>query len=629
MRIINIICIIIVIFTVFLSCSASACKDIVACGDSTEGDYNLLMKVRDPSRPGLQVLCIVPKGYEYEYHNPRTGKTIIYTTNQKHIGVSTQDDVIPNIVKAGMALSESGIAYGDADSYSGWINYRRFAWDDFDWIRYACQKAETEQQAVELLTKDVVDEMHGTGVAENLFVVGPNIGYVIEADAYRYNIKEIKNGIAVMTNYPKELWKTQILKRLPVSRSFETVVEKTVRKNGVVRLGSVYGIRIASIEDDRIYVKPIAFFHKIITQSIGTITEISVGESKTVGNFRVTLQYIEDKKAHVSVTNVYNAWEEKILEYVENKNGSITASDMIDWSRLHEEDTDDLRPICEDFFEYETVAIYKIPKQFYDTLSMGWFAPNHACSSIYVPFHICNTDIFDPYKTGKAAQLSLDLLDTYGHDSLSNSFSKTEKVFFNEIESVENISKDLLSNKHEISEFLTIIDTGMQKQAYLTQEIWLRASMHSDGKLITSIIDDIWENDYKTSLTNMKNAVINLKKISNSNLFVDKINDLALEICKSKIDSAESIGKQMEKPEELYNEAKQLILQGDYSQGFYKLTQSYTESNKIINGVLSENTIFENKKTTSSSNNMLLYLIILIVFFVIMTIIIYQRRKET
>ena len=50
-----------------------SCKDIIACGDATAGDYNLLLKVRDPSRPGLQVLCIIPVGYEYTYRNPWNG----------------------------------------------------------------------------------------------------------------------------------------------------------------------------------------------------------------------------------------------------------------------------------------------------------------------------------------------------------------------------------------------------------------------------------------------------------------------------------------------------------------------------------------------------------------------------
>ena len=100
----------------------NSCKDIVAVNEATDGDYNLLLKVRDPSRPGPQVLCIVPKGYTYTYHHPWTGKPIDYTTQQKYIGVATKDDIIPNIVKAGMALSEAGIAYGDADTNSNWKN---------------------------------------------------------------------------------------------------------------------------------------------------------------------------------------------------------------------------------------------------------------------------------------------------------------------------------------------------------------------------------------------------------------------------------------------------------------------------------------------------------------------------
>ena len=151
MKKITVVLILLAIF-LFLSvtCSSSvcACKDIIAIGDATEGDYNLLMKVRDPSRPGPQVLSIVPKGYEYDYHHPWTGKTMSFTTEHKYIGIASEDDILPNIVKAGMSLSTSGLAYGDADTGSGWINpIKRYAWDDFDWIRYACQTAGDEDEA--------------------------------------------------------------------------------------------------------------------------------------------------------------------------------------------------------------------------------------------------------------------------------------------------------------------------------------------------------------------------------------------------------------------------------------------------------------------------------------------------
>ena len=37
------------IIIVLLSNITLGCKDIIACGESTAGDYNLLLKVRDPA----------------------------------------------------------------------------------------------------------------------------------------------------------------------------------------------------------------------------------------------------------------------------------------------------------------------------------------------------------------------------------------------------------------------------------------------------------------------------------------------------------------------------------------------------------------------------------------------------
>ena len=67
--------------------TGNCCKDLIAIGDSTDGDYNLLLKVRDPSRPGLQVLTSIPRGYSYEYHHPRTGDTISFSVNHSFIGI--------------------------------------------------------------------------------------------------------------------------------------------------------------------------------------------------------------------------------------------------------------------------------------------------------------------------------------------------------------------------------------------------------------------------------------------------------------------------------------------------------------------------------------------------------------
>ena len=606
----------------FISYNVEACKDIVACGDATEGDYNLLLKVRDPSRPGLQVLCIVPEGYEYTYHRPWTGKPMDFKTNNKYIGVATKGDTIPNIVKAGMSLSEAGISYGDADTGSNWINPTKHAWDDFDWIRYACEKAKDEDEAIFLMTKDAVKKMHATGVSENLFIVGPNKGVVIEADAFRYKVKEIDNGVVVMSNYPKELWKSQLRDKLPIARSFDTVVEKYVRNRGVVRLKSIYGIRVVEIGGDFVTVKPVSFIHALKTRSLNVVTKIGLGERKSVGYYSVELLDIDGKKAKIRVCYNFKAWEEKMLEYIQPQYGHITVKNMINWSRLETEDLDGLRPMCEKFFEYEAIAIYKIPKKNYEILSSGWFSPNHACSSVYVPFHICDNDIYDPYESGEAAQLSLDLSKIYEHDSLANSLGKVEDVFFYEIDSMEEISRNLLASNNDISDFLTIIDMGMQKQAFLTEEIWMDVSTiseHNNKQEIVILIDSLWDTNYERSLKRMKNALLILEKGSAPIGIKEKIVDIVLDICRSRIDAAGAIGKQIQTVEEKYEEGSKLIKQSQYESGFDSLQKAFIQSDMLIKGQ-TVRVVEIIKAEKNKETNPLLYvlIIVLIIGFIVL-----------
>jgi len=179
-----------------------SCKDIVVTPPATAGSYSLLLKVRDPSRAGLQVLCRVPEGTQYTYHYPWTGKSWDFIVTHTFFGVATQGDTLPNIVKAGMVLTDAGLAFGDADTLSQWVNPTNNAWDDFDWIRFACQTADNEDEAINLLTTEAIDSLHATGVSENLFLVGPQRAVVIEADAIHHSIKDIPD-VLVMSNYPK------------------------------------------------------------------------------------------------------------------------------------------------------------------------------------------------------------------------------------------------------------------------------------------------------------------------------------------------------------------------------------------------------------------------------------------
>jgi len=569
-KIITVIFATILFFNVVLSCTTKGCKDIVACGNSTAEDYNLLLKVRDPSRPGLQVLCIVQEGYEYTYHHPWTGKPMDFETKHKFIGVATKNDTIPNIVKSGMALSDSGIAFGDADTNSNWKNPTKYAWDDFDWIRYACEIADDEEDAVSLLTIDLVDKMHATGVSENLFVVGPNSGYVVEADAFHYDVKEVNDGVVVMSNYPKELWRTQIHKKLLIASSFDIEKEEYIRKGEIISLNSLYCIKIVDIGENSIVARQIPFF-KIIDGKIlkrGTRVKIELGDRETVGDFSLELLDIDGNKARIKLCYKFKAWEDEVMKHIQPRYGSISVSDMINWSRLHRENLNGLRPMCEDIFSYEAVAIYKIPKQNYEKLSSGWFAANHACSSIYVPFHICDNAIFDPYETGEAAELSFELLGGYGHNILTDNFSKVEEVFLYETEVAENTAKDMITNNLSVSEFLTVIDTGMQEQAWLTQQMWVEASNICDQKNkqeIIDIISGIWENNFSSSLEYMETAINDLTYVPDSEYFIDKIERILLSICELRNETLEIIEPHSHLIGIEHEEGSSTVKQGAYS----------------------------------------------------------------
>lgn len=543
----------IIISVIIISCllistsiNVLGCKDIIACGNSTAGDYNLLLKVRDPSRPGLQVLTIVPENYEYDFYHPWTGKKFVFRVENKYIGVASQNDVVPNIVKSGMVLTDKGLAYGDADSNSYWINPTRFAWDDFDWIRYSCERADDIDEAVVLLTEDVVDKYHATGVSENLFVVGPNRGYIIEADAFRYDIKELKNDVGVMSNYPKELWRSQIRKTLPISKTFEYTVKDSFSVGDVVRLNSLYGVKILDITDSYIFARQVPIF-KINLHTflfVGEKTKIKINERKNVGDFSLKVIDINDNSVKIELKNKFNAWEDKMLEYVNSKFGDITVRDMIGWSRLKSSDLEGLRGMCEGNYKDEAVAIYKIPSNDYDILSMGWFSPSFSCSSIYVPFHICDSEIFDPYENGKAAQLGQDLFKIYGYDKLSF-FDKIEDVFLFENNAVEILVKTIVKNKSVASNILTVFDNNVQKQAYFTQRILLEIDNINDEdekEKCLKLVKEMWDSNYSTSLLNIKNTVLTIMDINKNSKIIDDLNNISFSIINSKLEIANILG---------------------------------------------------------------------------------------
>jgi len=502
---------------------ASACKDIVATTQATGADYSLLLKVRDPSRPGLQVLTRVPKGTTYTYHHPWSGKPWEFTVKHTFFGVATQGDTLPNIVKAGMTLSNAGLAFADADTASGWVNPTNNAWDDFDWIRYACQTSDDETDAVTLLTTDAIDTMHATSVGENLFLVSPHQALVIEADAAHYTITNV-NDVWVMSNYPITLWRTELLKTVPIAHAFDTQGDVWVRQGNIIRLGSVCGVKIIAFNGSALIVKPVP---SIVFQHYGQENPVTIelGQRGTVGPYSVVYKTNQGRKAEVSVQTMYHAWEQELLTHVTPAIGHITTRDMITWSRLHADDLDGLRPLCEDAVPYESAMVSKIPVDHADALSNGWFSANHACSSIYVPFHICDDDICTPYQTGEAAQLSMDLLKKYGHATLIPSCQSVEAVFFEETNLSEAIAHVLIHTNINITSFMTSVDVGMQEQAYLTEQLWLSFPNASRG-----LMKDLWSTNYTLSLQHMHQASVTLSSTPGAEVAVSLLKNIVLSI---------------------------------------------------------------------------------------------------
>lgn len=445
------------------------CKLVMAVGNATAGNYSILLKVRDPARPGWQALCKVPRGYEYDYHHPWFGYKMHFVVERSFIGTTTFNDVPPNITKPGMLINDAGIAFGDADTISYLVNPSRHAWDDFDWLRYAAQSADNIEEAVELLIH-VVKKLHATSVAENIFVIDSKKGVVIEADAFNYRIKEIENGVEIQSNYPKLLWNVHLLYPLFTAANFNSTFLGWVKKGDVVRLGGMFGVYIADIGNN---------FIKARFYPFGLLKEVKVGKGVVIGNFWLKLYEIKEGKARLFLCFKYYEWERKMRGIVGQNYGKIDVQDAMKWARVHSYEIEGLRGMCEG--GYEVATVYKIPEDYPDILSCLWFAPNQ-CSAIFVPCHIASLDIYDAYENGEAHKLAAELLEKYGHENLTEVFEKVEAEFVNITQATERKARQLLEEgkREEAIMLLTLSDLELQMKAIEIEKMWLNASFYGE-----------------------------------------------------------------------------------------------------------------------------------------------------
>jgi hypothetical protein len=502
------------------------CKVIVAMNDVTAGEYNLHMKVRDPSRGGGQVLFILDPGYNYTYHHPITNETLNFTVSNRIIGTATAGDILPSILKSGMVLTSAGISIGDVDNPTlEHLNRNETAWDDFDWMRFAFQTANSEDEAVRLLTEVAVDELHATGIGEILFVVGPEKGYAIEADAEHYYVHEIED-VFVKSNYPEFLWESCSYFKTKYAPTFETKFDDWVVKNQTIKLGEncSRGVTIINISENSIVAR--------LYPDDGKNVTIHIGENKSVYNFRVGLVdtefEVDDSQvyatdARITICYKYLEWRENVYNLVNTRKGEIKVQDMIKWSRLHEDDMDGLRGFCEGSeTRQEVVNIFKHPLEKPELMSSLWFA-GIPCSSLYVPVHSSVEYIYGPYRNGEAWNITLDLLQNYTHGELTPVLDGIEEVFLNENDKLENICFKFNDTMNEsLIKLLTISDNMLQNHAYKMETILLDLAkleslnitkLAEELKTISETIKNMWKIDYNTSFMGLKNAIIEVENL--------------------------------------------------------------------------------------------------------------------
>ncbi len=545
-----------------------ACKAIVAVDDSTAGDYNLYLKVRNPTRPGLQVLCLVEEGYEYSYHHPWTGRPMHFQVEHGFIGTTTRGDAPPNITKAGMVLTDNGIAYGDVDILLFHINpIIPNAWDDFDWLRYAYERADNETQAKDMLTKEAVDQLHASMMGEYLFVVGPEEAWLIESDAFHYRTTKVED-VAVRSNYPVDLWEECSLNPYLIAPHFNSTFDGHVKVGDVVRLGRccLLGVQIMGVEDGYITVRDFPFGFES--------RKIKADEGKKMGNFWVEYLGLEEGKPRIKMYYKYLEWESRMMEYVNSRYGDITPKDMMDWSRLQSDDLGGLRAVCEGGYEVDT--LYVLPKRYPELLSCLWFAPN-ACCSIYAPAHTCTLDILDPYESGEVHQVVSMLSNRYGSRALMPIFDKPENVFLSENERIERIALALLENDQcdLVPRLLTLSDKMIQTHAFEMEKMMLEITDEDS----MGIMDDLWRDDYAASFDGFAEAV---QKVEDERIKV-LIVDLAKTAAYFKIEEAKLMNEKLaERAMREYEIGLGEIESGDYVDAIARLKNVFENADALL-----------------------------------------------
>ena len=153
-----------------------------------------------------------------------------------------------------------------------------------------------------------------------------------------------------------------------------------------------------------------------------------------------------------------------------------------------------------------------------------------------------------------------------------------------------------------------------------------KISNQKNKQKIIDIIDNLWRKNYSFSISNMESVLYTFKNISVSRVIVDKIEDIALSICKSRVDASKAIERQSPTAEEEYESGRTLIKKGDYQLGFEYIGKAFMESDTLMKGEpLAE---LDEEKPEEDTKLFYYVLGVLLVFVIIAVFVILLKKKR-
>ena len=147
-----------------------------------------------------------------------------------------------------------------------------------------------------------------------------------------------------------------------------------------------------------------------------------------------------------------------------------------------------------------------------------------------------------------------------------------------------------------------------------------KISNENTRKFVTDAVKDIWFDNYLISLKMMKEAVNEIKALSNTDQIIIKIGDIILDICKSRIDALNTLGIKSQSAEERYETGFSLIKQGNFEKGFDEIQKAFIECDILLKGqkltYLEDDDSAKNEKI----DTLIYFLYIVLVIVVLLTI---------